>query len=128
MEPTPTDWPEIRARYESSGESLRLMAERFDVPFDTIKKRSSREKWLKVPNSEMAPTPENGTNNGTGTAPAAENGTAEMAPLPGNGTNDGTGTDLVANNGTADGSGTAEMAPVPKVGSTGGRRTCARWI
>jgi hypothetical protein len=109
--PKKPDWAEIRARYESSGESLRHMAERFGVPFDTIKKRSSREKWLKVPDSEMAPPPENGTNNGTTTDLAAKNGTAEMAPLPENGTNNGTTINPTGKNGIT------KMAPPPENGT-----------
>ncbi|MEI6283229.1 MAG: Localization factor PodJS, partial [Alphaproteobacteria bacterium] len=86
------------------------VAARFEVPFDTIKKRSSREKWHKLAEVELAPVPndgtstahsgENGTANGTGTGMSADNGTAEMAPVPENGAANGTGADPVAQNGT----------------------------
>ncbi len=111
------DWARIRVCYESSGESLRGVAARFEVPFDTIKKRSSREKWLKVPDPGKAPVPGNGTEDGTGTDPAAQNGTVEPAPVPGNGTDDGTGTDPAAQNGTV------EPAPVPENGTDDGTGT-----
>ena len=108
------DWPAIREHYESSDESLRQVAASFEVPFDTIKKRSSREKWHKFVEVEVAPVPNDGTftghsgeNGTTQVALVPENGTAEMAPVPENGTANGTGT------GTSAGNGTAEMAPVP---------------
>ena len=121
------DWPTIRTHYESSDESFRQVAARFEVPFDTIKKRSSREKWHKLAEVEVAPVPndgtstahsgENGTANGTGADPVAQNGTAEMAPVPENGAANGTGADPVAQNGTA------EMAPVPENGTGNGTDT-----
>ena len=91
------DWPAIRAHYESSDESLRHVAASFEVPFDTIKKRSSREKWHKVAEVEVAPV----TDDGTSTAHSGENGTTQVAPVPENATG------ISADNGTA------EMAPVP---------------
>ncbi len=121
------DWPTIRTHYESSDESFRQVAARFEVPFDTIKKRSSREKWHKLAEVEVAPVPndgtstahsgKNGTANGTGTDAVAQNGTAEMAPVPENGAANGTDTDPVAKNGTA------EMAPVPENGTGNGTDT-----
>jgi phage/plasmid-associated DNA primase len=126
------DWPEIRAYYESSGESLRQVAEVFDVPFDTVKKRSSREKWHKAADAETAPVPKSGTANGTGATEAIKNGTTgtapvpkfgsahfesgstEMAPVPKSGTADGTGTNKAIQNGTTG------MAPVPESGSAHG--------
>ena len=131
------DWTAIRAHYESSDEALRQVAALFDVPFDTVKKRSSREKWHKSADVETAPVPndgtntghlgENGTANGTGTVSGAgtfadsgtnngtdtdiavKNCTDAMAPLPENGTTDGTGT-------SAD-NGTAQVAPLPDNGT-----------
>ena len=65
--PIKPDWPTIRAYHESSDDTLRQVAERFEVPFDTVKKRSSREKWHKGADAGMAQVPENGTDDGTAT-------------------------------------------------------------
>lgn len=35
----------IRSHYETRGEPLRSVADRFDVPFSTLGKRAVREKW-----------------------------------------------------------------------------------
>ena len=53
------DWAEIRARYEWSGESLRHMAERFDVPFDTYRfreltKMNIQPQWNRLPVAKEA--------------------------------------------------------------------------
>jgi hypothetical protein len=51
----------IRSHYETTGEPLRSVAERFDVPFSTLGKRAVREKWQRS-------VPPNGNNDGNKTA------------------------------------------------------------
>jgi len=74
------DWTEIRQEYEK-GVSLQTLSERHDISIDTLKKASSRQKWvkgkpkierLKKLAAEIAP---NGTENGT-----EEKGTEQKAP------------------------------------------------
>ena len=40
-----TDWTSIRADYVSGGGSFRVLAEKYGVSIDTIKKRAASEKW-----------------------------------------------------------------------------------
>ena len=42
------DWPAIRAHYEATGEPLRAVAERFDVPQRTLFRRAAAEKWQRT--------------------------------------------------------------------------------
>jgi hypothetical protein len=42
---TPQEWAEIRAAYRRGEGSLRELAERHQVPFDTLKKRAAKESW-----------------------------------------------------------------------------------
>lgn len=77
------DWTEIRQEYEK-GASLQALSNKYDISIDTLKKASSRQKWvkgrpkierLKKLAAEIAP---NGTENGT-----AENSTEQKArPVP----------------------------------------------
>lgn len=39
------DWERIRAEYIAGGTSYRKLADKYDVPIDTIKKRAGREGW-----------------------------------------------------------------------------------
>lgn len=39
------NWAEIQQEYIYKGTSLRRLAEKYDVPFSTMSKRSRREKW-----------------------------------------------------------------------------------
>ena len=61
------DWSSIRSHYETTGEPLRTVAERFSVPFSTLGKRAVREKWQRVmPQNGNSPAlfPEIGNTNG----------------------------------------------------------------
>jgi len=51
------DWSSIRSHYETTGEPLRTVAERFSVPFSTLGKRAVREKWQRS-------VPQNGNTDG----------------------------------------------------------------
>ena len=82
--PTKPDWSKIRAYYESSGEPLRQVAERFEVSERTLFRRSAKEAW-KNGSSVGTEDPENGSS----TPIAAKNEPSEMAPLPENGSTDG---------------------------------------
>jgi DNA polymerase I len=123
--PTKPDWSKIRAYYESSGEPLRQVAERFEVSERTLFRRSAKEAW-KNGSSVGTVDPENGSNisaplpndnpvlpksgsasgsnvseNGTNPGLAAKNESSEMAPLPENGSTDGSN---VVKSGSAGGS------------------------
>lgn len=41
------DWERIRAEYIAGGTSYRKLADKYDIPIDTIKKRAGREEWKK---------------------------------------------------------------------------------
>ena len=71
------NWPEIRAHYEATGESLRQVATRFGVSERTIFRRSSKEGWQHDGESGST-TPGNGSKGGSSGAKsgstAVENG------------------------------------------------------
>jgi DNA polymerase-1 len=131
MKPTTTNWPEIRQYYETTGESLRATAVRFQVSERTLFRRSSKECWRggsgngstddstisgNGSNSGSSPAesgsaiPENGSGTYANGSSPAENGSNANE----NGSTNGASTNLAAK------SGSAEMAPLPKVGSTDG--------
>lgn len=104
------DLSAIRTAYQNGEGSLRALAERFAVPFDTLKKRAAREKWHQGATGGR----ENGTDNGTasaqnGTTPrhgakiAAENGTDNGTTVDQNGTAPGHGAKTASENGTDNG-------------------------
>jgi DNA polymerase-1 len=111
--PSKPDWLKIRAHYESSGEPLRQVAERFEVSERTLFRRSAKEAWKNgssaggvdsengsnvsaplpnqnpmLPNSGSA-SGSNGSENGSSTHIAAKIEPSELAPLPENGSTDG---------------------------------------
>ena len=58
------DLSKLRTAYEMGAEPLRAIAERFAVPFDTLKKRAAREKWHRHNDRGDLSDAENGTQNG----------------------------------------------------------------
>ena len=103
MKPTATNWPEIRQYYETTGESLRATATKFQVSERTLFRRSSKECWR------------GGGGNGrvSGCAPS-EIGSNGGGSGSENGGNQGAGLAFAAKNGSGDGSDITES------GSTGG--------
>jgi hypothetical protein len=110
----------IRSHYETTGEPLRSVAERFDVPFSTLGKRTVREKWQRS-------VPPNGNNDGNKTA---------VFPEIGNkiGNKHGNRPGLFPKNGNKDGNKTAVFPEIgnkhrnsevlfPKNGNSDGNKT-----
>jgi hypothetical protein len=110
----------IRSHYETTGEPLRSVAERFDVPFSTLGKRAVREKWQRS-------VPPNGNNDGNKTA---------VFPEIGNkiGNKHGNRPGLFPKNGNKDGNKTAVFPEIgnkhrnsevlfPKNGNSDGNKT-----
>jgi hypothetical protein len=95
----------IRSHYETTGEPLRSVAERFDVPFSTLGKRAVREKWQRS-------VPPNGNNDGNKTA---------VFPEIGNkiGNKHGNRPGLFPKNGNKDGNKTAVF---PEIGNKIGNK------
>lgn len=48
------NWDAIRKEYETTGTTLRELAERYGVSLGTVKSRCSREKWAKQPATKVA--------------------------------------------------------------------------
>lgn len=48
------NWDAIRKEYETTGATLRELAERYGVSLGTVKSRCSREKWAKQPATKVA--------------------------------------------------------------------------
>ena len=55
MKPTATNWPEIRQYYETTGESLRATATKFQVSERTLYRRSTGEGWQKQDEASVIP-------------------------------------------------------------------------
>jgi hypothetical protein len=128
----------IRSHYETTGEPLRSVAERFDVPFSTLGKRAVREKWQRS-------VPPNGNNDGNKTAVFPEIGNKignkhrnSEVLFPKNGNSDGNKTAVFpeignkignsealfpSNNTLAAKNGSAGNDPAAKSGSKNGSNT-----
>ena len=103
------DWSTIRGHYEATGEPLRSVAKRFEIPFSTLGKRAVREQWAQPKHEFAQPSAEvdgNKIGNSEALFPsnnplAAKNGSAGNDPAAKSGSKNGSNTELAAKNGSA---------------------------
>ena len=81
------DWTEIAKDYQENGLSYAALAEKYQVPLDTLKKAAARQGWTKRKERKkkaeeaLVKAVEDAVENGTAGNGTIENGTKEMAPV-----------------------------------------------